>query len=145
MTTPVKTEPEVLRWRDQRIDWRDDPVPLADKFGWHRGHYGEMAGNKVRASISVIPFGQAGPPHSTPMEHIIFVLEGEIEFRLGPDRTPYLLSKYDNLWIPADYRYEYSNVGRKDVYLLAVASADRGPTTYWLPGEDEPRQVSGGR
>jgi quercetin dioxygenase-like cupin family protein len=116
---------------------------MAEQFGYHRGHYGRLEGTNVKSNITVVPFGQASPPHSTKHEHILYMLEGEVEFLLSPDRTPYLLTKYDSLFIPAEVRYEYSNVGRVDAYMIAISGMVGGasaPATYYIPGEDEPRE-----
>lgn len=146
MSAESRKAPTLLRWRDQQrhIDWRDHPLPLADRFGWHRGHYGRLEATNFGASLVVLPFGQASPPHSSRKEHIILVVEGEVEFVVGAPATEYRLAPYDALFIPAEIVYEYYNVGRVDALFYSITGqvtpGDSSPT-YYLPGEDEPTAV----
>lgn len=57
--------------------------------------------------------------HTSNGEHIIFQLEGEVEFKHGNET--FHLEKYDMLFIPANYPYEFSNVGMGSAAFLGIA------------------------
>lgn len=141
------SQPQVtfLEWSQQRPDWTVEPLPLADQFGWHRGHYGLLEGTNVRTRVVSLPFGQSSPPHSVGHEIIIFQLEGQTVFLVGPDRTRFRLGRYDALFIPADVVYEYWNAGPENVLFLVVngrLGEWKSHSTYHLPGRAEPLKYS---
>jgi quercetin dioxygenase-like cupin family protein len=141
VTSGLKPQAAFLAWGEQRPDWTTEPLPLADQFGWHRAHYGMLEGTNVRTRVVTLPFGQASPPHSVGHEVIIFQLEGETVFLVGPDRARFRLRRYDALFIPAGVIYEYWNAGPENVLFLVVnGRIGEWPThaTYYLPGRKEP-------
>lgn len=140
----IRDKPDMVKWSEQHLDWADNPMPLADKLGYHRAHVGRsINGTNVRARTIFLGFGQKGPPHVNYMEVIVFQLDGETEFIVGENRERFHLTRYDALFIPSATLYEYSNVGQTDVrFLSIVGRVGEWPdhTTYNLPGETKPLQ-----
>jgi mannose-6-phosphate isomerase-like protein (cupin superfamily) len=97
----------------------------SEQFGYHRTAFTRLQGPNVAAAIDVLLFGQSAPPHAgeSPLEHIIFQLEGETEWAMTANPTEsFRLEPHDMLYIPARMEYEYSNVGRGDAWFLSVTA-----------------------
>jgi quercetin dioxygenase-like cupin family protein len=76
----------------------------------------------------VLPFGQTSPPHDYNGEHIIFQLEGEIEFNF--EAASYQLIAYDMLFIPVGATYGYSNIGVADArFISIIGKVNEWPTS----------------
>lgn len=123
---PDREHPYHLRASEMRLHWKE--LPKSDVFGHHRGLYDRVEGTSFRAGILVLPFGQSSPPHDYNGEHIIFQLEGEVQFDF--EHGSYKLTPYDMLFIPAGAVYGYSNVGRGDVrFITIIGQVDAWPTS----------------
>jgi quercetin dioxygenase-like cupin family protein len=123
---PDTENPFLLRSRDMRLHW--GKLPKSDQFGHHRGLYDRLEGTNFRAGIVVLPFGQTSPPHDYNGEHIIFALEGEVEFSF--ERVQHRLGANDMLFIPAGAVYGYANVGRGDVrFITIIGRVQEWPTS----------------
>jgi quercetin dioxygenase-like cupin family protein len=115
----------VLRRKQQRALWE---MPKAKTNGFMIGQCVGVSGTNFAGNIIFLPFGQKSPVHTSNGEHLIFQLEGEVEFR-HEDET-FTLEKYDMLFIPPDYSYEYANVGMGNAAFFGVAGkVDEWPTT----------------
>jgi quercetin dioxygenase-like cupin family protein len=123
---PDREHPYHLRSTDMRLHWKE--LPKSDTFGHHRALYDRIEGTSFRAGILVLPFGQSSPPHDYNGEHIIFQLEGEVEFNF--EDTSYRLTPMDMLFIPASAVYGYANIGRGDVrFITIIGKVDEWPTS----------------
>jgi quercetin dioxygenase-like cupin family protein len=121
-----QSSPFHLRHKTARLHWK--ALPKSDQFGHHRGLYDRIEGTNFRAGILVLPFGQSSPPHDYNGEHIIFQLEGEVEFDFKD--ASYRLEPNDMLFIPAGAVYGYRNVGRGDVrFVTIIGRVDEWPTS----------------
>jgi quercetin dioxygenase-like cupin family protein len=100
---------------------------LADRPGFVRGRCNDMEGTAFSAGLVLVPPGQRSPLHSESGEHIIYALEGEVEFAI--EGEPYPLEPGDLLFVPAHARYLYANVGRSTATLLAIF----GRVDEWPP------------
>ncbi|HKP16949.1 MAG TPA: cupin domain-containing protein [Gaiellaceae bacterium] len=115
--------PWVLARGDQQPAWT---LPRADSVGYVRGWFTRMEGTNFGAGLASIAFGQTTPLHSSAAEHIIYLLEGEVEFTI--EGEPYPLLPGDMLFIPADAKYVYANVGRSQAtFLSAISRTDAWP------------------
>ena len=113
--TGTTDAPRILRKRDQQPRWT---FHRAGEAGFVRGRFNDMEGTNFSAGLLVMPFGQTTPLHSETGEHIIYLLEGEVEFTI--EGEPYPLEPHDMLFIPAHAKYLYSNVGRGPAILVAI-------------------------
>jgi quercetin dioxygenase-like cupin family protein len=120
---PLIRRPWLMKRRDQRPNWNyhKGSVP-----GFMRCQLDGIAATHCEANVVVLPFGQASPQKTYMGEHIIFQLQGELEFEHLGKR--YLLEPFDLFFIPADISYKYRNVGQESVVFLAViAKANEWP------------------
>lgn len=125
-SNPDREHPYLLRSKDMRLHWKE--LPKSDVFGHHRGLYDRIEGTSFRAGILVLPFGQTSPPHDYNGEHIIFQLEGDVEFNF--EHASFLLTPCDMLFIPAGAVYGYKNVGRGDVrFVTIIGKVKEWPTS----------------
>lgn len=137
--------PVVLRWEERDVRWRVAAPPFSDKLGRH----GVTAGPAINGASVLffpyyLPFGQARPFHiGHSIEAIIFMLEGEIEWGIGPNRNElehHRLGRYDTLFVPRGWGSDHRNVGQSDArYVITIGQVDaRWPdeVIYDIPGED---------
>jgi len=118
--------PVLLKRRDMRLRW--NPAQGGPTFGRLRGSYTGIEGTNCLVNILVLPFGQGSPPISYDAEHVVFQLQGEVEWSTGGERL--VLEPEDLLFIPANTPYQFLNVGRTDAFFLDVAArADTWPAT----------------
>lgn len=118
-------------------------LPLSDQDGWRRSslrgaNETVITGTNVKAAITVIPSGQASPPHTWSGEHIMCGLAGIVEFVIDGD--VFLLEPQDILFFAEDTIYSYRNVGEEDAaFLSVVGRVAEWPCTgeYILDGRDE--------
>jgi hypothetical protein len=142
----VSEKPFVIPWTERGINWRDIDLPLADKQGWHRSSLGpRMIGENFRFFVQYLPVGQASPWHiADGMEMICFLLEGQIEFGVGPnadDLQYFQVGPYDTLFIPLGAGIDYRNTGTVDArFAVSIFRKGEWPkeVVYQLPGEDKP-------
>jgi quercetin dioxygenase-like cupin family protein len=116
--------PWILRSRDQQPTWN---LPKADTAGFWRGRCNGMEASQCSAGLVLMPFGQTTPLHSNCAEHIILLLEGEIEFTI--EGEPFPLEPGDMLFIPADVKYLYTNRGRSTARFISIL----GRVDAWPP------------
>ncbi|MCP3392275.1 cupin domain-containing protein [Bradyrhizobium sp. CCGB12] len=142
----AKDEPVFIPWTERELNWRESPIPFIEKNGWHGALISpSINGTNFRFFPYYLPFGQARPFHITEnLELIIFVLEGQIEFGVGPseDQLQYFqLGKYDTLFVPRGRGVDYRNSGPSDArYIMANSHVGGWPTEciYNIPGQKEP-------
>jgi quercetin dioxygenase-like cupin family protein len=118
----------VLRRRDQRPSWS---LPKANVVGYIRGNCDRMTGAAFSAGVALVPVGQRAPRHRNTGEHIMYMLEGVVEFEV--DEDTFVLEAGDMLFIPAHATYAYANIDRTlAVFLSIIGKADQWPvsTTY---------------
>ena len=101
--------------------------PRGDEPGFTRVRFGAMNATGFDAVLMRLPAGQMSPRHTYSGEHVIYQLEGSIEFR--SDDEAITLSKGDLLFIPPDIWYEYSNIGEGEATYLGVTGP--GPKGEW--------------
>lgn len=116
--------PWLLKSRDQQPIWG---LPKADSVGFIRARCDGMQGSNFSASVVFMLFGQGTPEHSNTGEHIIFHLEGDIEFRMAGEHWP--LAPGDMLFIPSDVPYSYHNMGRTTGSFISII----GGSDEWPP------------
>lgn len=142
-----KDKPLVIPWRERDLRWRVAAPPFSDKPGWYGATIGPaINGASVRFFPYYLPFGQARPFHiGDNIELIIFMLEGEIEFGVGPkpDDLQYIrVAQYDTLFVPLGLGVDYRNVGQTDArYVMTIGQVGGewpDEIIYHLPGNDEP-------
>lgn len=126
--------PVLLKHRDMQPRWDY----LADKggqqFGSIRAIYDGLHGTNYNSHKVLLVVGQASPVHDSTAEHIIFQLQGQVEFEMGGES--YVLDPGDMLFIPAKVPYLYRNVGEDNViFLSTVGRVDSWPPkgTYGAP------------
>ncbi len=116
-TSGPARQPWILKSRDQQPTWT---LPRADTVGFLRAKCNGMDGTWFNAGVVFMQLGQTTPLHSSNAEHIIYLLDGEIEFTI--EGEPYPLLPDDMLFIPADAKYVYTNMGRKQAAFITVLS-----------------------
>lgn len=107
-------------------------LPKADTPGYIRSNsYGLRATNSYTTIVRLSP-GQATPLHDYSAEHIIFVLNGQVDFLIDGDR--YELDRYDQIFIPAHIFYVYRNPGDVEASFYNIVSrVDEWPATGQYP------------
>jgi quercetin dioxygenase-like cupin family protein len=120
----MSTTPRILKKRDQQPAWT---LPRADTAGFWRGRCNGMEGTAFSAGVVIMPLGQTTPLHSNTGEHIIYLLEGDVEFTI--EGEPFPLEPGDMLFIPADAKYVYSNRGRSTAFFVSII----GKVDSWPP------------
>lgn len=118
----------------------------ADKVAWQRALLEPtISGTSFRITPLLLPFGRSRPFHITPdAELFVFVLEGEMEWGIGPDANNlqwFRLGQYDALFIPNGHGTDYRNSGQIDArYLVGFSRiGDDWKSVLWqLPGEEKP-------
>lgn len=98
-------------------------LPLSDREGWRRSSLraedgSVITGTNVKAAITVIPAGQASPPHTWSGEHIMCGLTGVVEFLIEDEI--FVLYPHDILFFPENTTYSYRTVGQEDASFLSV-------------------------
>lgn len=140
----AKDEPFVVAWDERRVTW-DQLRP--DGLGWQRARLEPtLSGSNFRFAPYCLPFGRSRPFHLTPnSEQFIFVLEGEMEWGIGPDAKNlrwFRLGPYDALFVPNGHGTNYRTVGRGDARYLCGFSRIGDEWTkdviWTLPGEEKP-------
>lgn len=136
MTTQLPVS--ILRRAEMRPNWTS---PRSAEEGWRRaalrGAGGRViSGTNFKATIMVIPVGQASPPHTWSGEHIVFGIRGVVEFTIEGESTE--LHPEDILFFPANAVYEYRTVGAQDAsFLSIVGRVDEWPCTgHYVPPEN---------
>lgn len=109
-----------------------EPLPKAELGGFLRNYYAGLRASFAEQGLIYVPVGQGAPRHSIRCEHLITVLEGEVEFVVGEERI--LLERLGQIFIPADTKYEFRNVGMVDVWFHNVlARVDEWPAPADYP------------
>jgi glyoxylate utilization-related uncharacterized protein len=142
----AKEQPFVIQWSERDLNWRESPIPFIEKNGWHGALISPcINGKNFRFFPYYLPFGQARPFHfADNLELVIFLLEGEMEFGVGPnaDELQYFkIGKYDTLFVPCGMGVDYRNSGSTDArYIMANSHVGQWPTecVYNIPGIEEP-------
>jgi quercetin dioxygenase-like cupin family protein len=116
--------PWLLQSADQQPSWG---LPKADEVGYIRARCNGMEGTGFSAAVVYMPFGQNTPVHANTGEHIIFQLDGLVEFRMQGESWP--LEPLDMLFIPANVAYSYHNIGRTTASFISII----GRTDDWPP------------
>jgi len=78
--------------------------------------------------------GVAAPKHTHPGEEIVYVIEGELEYRIE-DESPVTVKAGQVVFIPADAIHAVKNVGSGNAAELATYVAEKGkPLVVPAPG-----------
>lgn len=77
-----------------------------------------LSAGTFKTTLVVMPVGQASPPRDSEIEHIIVVLEGAFEFRVGDEA--YQLGLLDQLFVPVGVRWEYRNTSPDQSTFLSI-------------------------
>jgi quercetin dioxygenase-like cupin family protein len=123
-------EPILLRNEDVQADptW-DAAVSGSDKWGYHRFSLTMLHGTSISCTPIILLPGQRNNPHDNPREHIIYVQEGKMGWRIPwPDGPYYQLGPEDRFFVPGDMMYQYFNDGPGPLRFLSI-SAYQGPDT----------------
>jgi quercetin dioxygenase-like cupin family protein len=129
---------QVLKREDMRPRWGF--LPLSDREGWRRSSLwapdgSVVTGTNFKAAITLIPEGQASPPHTWSGEHIICGLTGVVEFVI--DGEVFEVRPHDIMFFPENAVYEYRTISDEDAsFLSVVGRVDEWPCTggYDLDG-----------
>ncbi len=124
-----------------RADLLADPHtsgPGSDIAGHQRLSYLGLDSANCRTHLVVVLPGQSSPPHDAPIEHIITLLQGEIRFGVGDDS--FTLHPFDQLFIPSDVFYHYTNTGDVPVMFYVVMSPTLGGWPNAEPPDTEVRR-----
>ena len=78
----------------------------------------------VQARVDIDP-GKSAPKHRHPGEEIVYVLEGQLEYRLD-GKPPVTLKVGDVLFIPAGVAHTAKNVGTGNGAELATYIVEKG-------------------
>lgn len=145
-TTQKLTRAKHFKWEDYRrtINW---DLPLADRFGFHRGAYAPMDSSDLAGRVVRVLPGQASPVHRIDTDTIIVNLLGEVDFTFGDQR--FVLGPNDLLSIPANTPYAYANYALTDSIFFKVqphpAAGTEHVSEYRLneaePGWDVPTDL----
>jgi quercetin dioxygenase-like cupin family protein len=107
----------LLRRRDAEPDW--SAAPGGDTDGTRRALFPRLHGTNFRAGMNLLPAGQWSPPHTYNAEHIIVLLEGQVDWTV--DDTVYeLRDAHDMLFIAAGAEYTPTNPGPGDALFLSI-------------------------
>jgi quercetin dioxygenase-like cupin family protein len=116
--------PWLLKSSEQQPTWG---LPKAGTVGFIRARCNGMEGTGFSAAVVFMPFGQNTPVHGNTGEHIIFQLDGHVEFRMEGEKWP--LEPRDMLFIPANVAYSYHNTGRTTACFISII----GQRDEWPP------------
>ena len=84
-----------------------------------------IAGREVIQVRVDIPSGKEFPKHSHPGEEMVYMIEGELEYRLE-GRAPVTLKAGEVLFIPAGTVHAVKNVGSGNAAELATYIVEKG-------------------
>jgi quercetin dioxygenase-like cupin family protein len=79
-----------------------------------------MEATNFGVGIATIEAGQTTPLHASAAEHAIYLVEGEVEWTI--EGQGLALRPGDMLFIPADAKYVYTNIGRTCAAFVSVIS-----------------------
>jgi quercetin dioxygenase-like cupin family protein len=96
----------VLRRHELLVEPIND-LPQAERGGFLRTAFKGLEAGTFRTTLVVMPVGQCSPPRLSEIEHIIVVLEGAFEFRVGGERDH--LEPLDQIFVPVGVQWEYRN------------------------------------
>lgn len=117
-----------------KVNWA---LPDAEREGFRRGMHNGIQARKAFAKLVTVPVGQGTPVHSVSADHIIFLVRGRVEFKLG--ELTFALAEHDLFFFPANAPYAFRNVGTEDAEFLSVVTEAVQPwppeSTYWINGE----------
>jgi quercetin dioxygenase-like cupin family protein len=126
--TPEDRDRVRLLTQAELLSEPNNGLPHATEGGMMRTHFRGLMSTNVRTSLIVVPVGQCSPVHTSRIEHIVFVLEGAVEFIV--DGRRHRLERMDQLYFPPGLAYEYRNVALQTSCFYNVIS----PTETWPDG-----------
>jgi quercetin dioxygenase-like cupin family protein len=117
-----------MRWQEYRRTINMQ-LPQADTWGFHRGGYPWIEAATIQAHVVRISGGQVCPPHSVPVDVVIILLVGEVEWSI--ESSLYALAPFDLLMIPANSVYSFMNVGLGEAMFFDVLPKTAEETQYY--------------
>lgn len=78
----------------------------------------------LQARVDIAP-GMTAPRHSHPGEELVYMIEGQLEYRLD-GRAPVTLKAGEVLFIPAGTVHAVTNVGQSNAAELATFVVEKG-------------------
>lgn len=107
------------------------------EWGWHRGRSAAVVLPQARATLTVLPFGQASPPHVKDADVLIIGLTGSIDFQV--DDALCRLEPHDFLTIPAGSVYSFKNTSMENASFAGVIVRRDAwpPTNHYLDENGE--------
>jgi hypothetical protein len=110
---------EYLRWEEYKraITWG---VPLAERWGMHRGQAPYVTSEVMKGHTCIQPFGQSCPWHGTSRDLIFVGLSGSTEFAAAGQL--WTLGTADLLILPGNTPYKYSNYDLETAVFFDIGS-----------------------
>jgi quercetin dioxygenase-like cupin family protein len=121
----VPEEPLHIPFDQQQM--RYEVLPGGDVEGTRRAVANGIATTSTMVNRLEMPPGQSSPPRRFTGDHVIYHLEGTIEWNV--DGVSYRLRPGDLLFIPPNVPYSFSNVGAEIGRFIDVA----GRVDDWPP------------
>jgi len=109
--------PNHMVWERYRRDFRWT-LPLAEKWGYHRGSGPLIISDGLRGHTVRQPPGQSTPWHYAPRDMLFMGIHHEVEFKAGG--REFRLAPLDFLLIPAGTPYQYTNYALSEVVFLSI-------------------------
>lgn len=112
------------------------PANAQDLTGTHRKQLSQHdlsvpGWEEYQLRVDIDP-GKTAPNHRHPGEEIIYVIEGQLEYRLE-GRQPVTLKAGDVLFVPAGVIHSAKNVGQTNAAELGTYVVPKGkPLTEWI-------------
>jgi quercetin dioxygenase-like cupin family protein len=120
----------LLRRKEMRADptWVSE-ASWVDRWGYHRFGLTMLHGTSISVTPVVLLPGQRTSPHDNPREHVVFLQEGEMAWKVPwPDGEYFRMDPEDVLYQPAGAMCQGYNEGPGPVRYLSI-SAYEGPDT----------------
>ena len=104
-------------WEQYRRDFRWT-LPLAERWGYHRGSGPLIISDGLRGHTVRMPPGQTTPWHAPARDMVFMGISDEVEFKAGGHEWP--LGPRDFLIVPAGTPYTYTNYGLAECVFFSI-------------------------
>ena len=106
-----------MAWAHYRRDFHWT-LPLAERWGYHRGSGPLIIADDLRGHTVRIPTGQTTPWHYAARDMLFMGISNEVEFKAGGGEWP--LGPLDWLIVPAGTPYTYTNYALAECVFFSI-------------------------
>lgn len=99
------------------------PLLGADKPGFQRRAYEGITGPDFRTVVIEVPARQESAFRVSTVDHIILVLEGELQFAV--ESSEYVVDTWGQIFVPRGVGWTYRNSSHTDATFVSITNTQR--------------------